>query len=102
MALLGAIQGRGFAVVVNSQGETKDRDANAGARCTELGGLAHGGLVGASRRARGIGSEGECGGGGGGSSGRGGAGWREGGLTVDTVRILRLVLWPIWSQRRQL
>ena len=29
-------------------------------------------------------------------------GWREGGLTVDTVRILRLVLWPVWSQRRQL
>lgn len=47
MAVLGAIRGRGF-VVVNSQGETKDRDANASAGCTELGGLAHGGLVGAS------------------------------------------------------
>jgi hypothetical protein len=47
MAVLGAIRGRGF-VVVNSQGETKDRDANASARCTELEGLAHGGLVGAS------------------------------------------------------
>ena len=54
MAVLGAILRRGF-VVVNSQGETKDRDANAGARCTELDGLAHGGLVRANGRATGIG-----------------------------------------------
>lgn len=52
--MLSAIRGRGF-VVVNSQGETKDRDANAGARCTELDGLAHGDLVGASGRQAGIG-----------------------------------------------
>lgn len=45
--MVGAIRGRGFEVV-NSQGETKDRDANASARCTELGGLAHGGRVCAS------------------------------------------------------
>ena len=56
--------------------------------------------------------EGGCGGGGGGSSvvvvevDQGGE--REGGrgmgrgLTVETVRILRLVLWPVQCQRRQL
>lgn len=56
--------------------------------------------------------EGGCGGGGGGSSvvvvevDQGGE--REGGrgmgrgLTVETVRILRLVLWPVQYQRRQM